>query len=541
MPNVSLILAGAVSLGSFEAGVLDELLYVLDRLNADRPDADRYRIDSIAGASAGSMTAALVAQAVMRGFHHRELLHQAWVEEIGIAALLDDVPANALFSKKVIEEIGARCLPADGHGPPSSLAADTLALTFTVTNLNGVNYALARSSAPDVDATFESTFYAERRDFRLRRDRPDDDDWAAIRAAAIASGNFPVAFAPTRLAADPRQWPDHSLPGLPAEFTYVDGGMFNNEPVGEAVRLARGLDDPGRGAAIAADRLFLLVDANLNRASHDLAIDEATGLVDTGTRLATAMMGEATANDWLKALRRNNEVDWRDRLVATLAELVRTLEVTDRDGLRAQLEAAAEDIVARKRALFGDDRYPADYRDQAVGRLTDQFGEHAREMDATRRHIFGNLVFLVNSVSGLDRKRKLNLHMIHAEDGDVAGELLASFGGFLSREWREHDYTMGRQRTRESLPWILGIDPTEMPEPEPDVAYEPARDLGDIELEDAPREAREQLRFAAMLKVQKLTAGLEVGPPWMRWLSGSLLRRVVRWAASSWLGRRLGL
>lgn len=541
MPNVSLILAGAVSLGSFEAGVLDELLYALERLNEGRPDHAKYRIDSIAGASAGSMTAALVAQAVMRGLHKRELLHQAWVDEIDIAALLDDVPANALFSKKAIEEIGARCLPAGEMGLPSSLAAETLAMTFTVTNLNGVNYALARSSDPNVDATFESTFYAERRDFRLRRDRPDDDRWGAIRAAAIASGNFPAAFAPGRLSADPGQWPDHSLPSFPAEFTYVDGGMFNNEPVGEAVRLARELDDPERGATVASDRLFLLVDANLNRARHDPDIGPDTGLGATGMRLATAMMGEATANDWLKALRRNNEVDWRDRLVGTLAELVRTLEVPDRGGLQQQLEAAGDEIVARKRALFGDDRYPPEYRPDAVARLNEEFAAHTQQMDATKRAIFGNLIFLLNSAAGLDKKQKLNLHMIHAEEDDVAGELLASFGGFLSREWREHDYTVGRKRARESLPWILDIHPNQMPEPEPGVPYEPPTPLGDIGLADAPEEARRQLRFAAMLKVERATADLDVGPPWLRWLSGGLLRRVARWLAKSWLNRLLKL
>ena len=539
MPDISLILAGAVSLGSFEAGALDEILYVLDRLNDGQPEADRYRIDSIAGASAGSMTAALVAQAVMRGFDKRALLHQAWVEEIDIARLLEDVPANALFSKKVIEEIGARSLPAGPPGEPSSLAAERLLMTFTVTNLNGVDYTLARSSDPAVDARFESTFYAERREFELVRDRPGDDDWKGIRAAAIASGNFPVAFAPKRLPSDPDQWPDHALPDFPAECTYVDGGMFNNEPVGEAVRLARALDDPERHARIDADRIFLLVDANLNGGKHDPGFGPDAGLLPTGTRLATALMGEATANDWLKALRRNNEIDWRDRLVATLAELVRTVDVQG-TSLRQQLEAAGEDIVARKRALFPG-RYPPEYRDRAVARLTDQFGDHVRGMDDGERAVFGNLVFLLNSVAGLDKKQKLNLHMIYADKAQVAGDRLASFGGFLSQEWRQHDYTIGRDRTRDALPWILDLDPDRLPPPEPGVPYEPPVQLGDIELTDAPRQAREHLRFAAMLKVDGALGELEIGPPWIRWLPTGIARRIARWGARSWLGKKLGL
>jgi hypothetical protein len=239
------------------------------------------------------------------------------------------------------------------------------------------------------------------------------------------------------------------------------------------------------------------------------------------------MMGEATANDWLKALRRNNEVDWRDRLVATLAELVRTVDV-DGTGLRQELEQAGDDVVARKRSLFPD-RYPADYRQKAVERLTDTFAEHAQGMDDARRAAFGHLVFLVNSVAGLDRKQKLNLHMIYADKGTVAGDRLASFGGFLSEAWRQHDYTIGRGRTRDALPWVLGLDAADLPDPEPGVPYEPATDLGDIELKDAPREAREHLRFAAMLKVEALTRHLPLG------------RRLANWAARKLIGRQLGL
>ena len=53
------MLFGAVSLGSWEAGVLDELLYQLDRLNQDREPQDLFKIDVITGASAGALTAAL--------------------------------------------------------------------------------------------------------------------------------------------------------------------------------------------------------------------------------------------------------------------------------------------------------------------------------------------------------------------------------------------------------------------------------------------------------------------------------------------------
>ncbi len=71
--------------------------------------------------------------------------------------------------------------------------------------------------------------------------------------------------------------------------------------------------------------------------------------------------------------------------------------------------------------------------------------------------------------------------------------------------------------------------------------YEPPLDLGAIELKDAPRGAREHLRVAAMLKVDHATADLKIGPAWISWLPAGIIRRIVRWGAKSWIGRRLGL
>ncbi len=571
MPNISLVLAGAVSLGSFEAGVLDELLYVLDQLNRERSPARRdgsgpgagpdpgpdpeddpapepWRIDSIAGASAGAMTAALVAQAVMRGLGKRRLLHEAWVKQIDISRLLDRIPSNALLSKAAILEIGETMLPYRGigaarhvPGEPSSLAGAELRLAFTVTNLTGVNYRLARSSDPDDPATFESTFHAERREFVLERGRDDLDQWDEIREAAIASGNFPVAFAPHELASVPANWPGHALDPFPDTFWYVDGGMFNNEPVGEAARLARKIDDPESGARIDPDRRFILVDANLNRPTHDPAFQDTTPLLATAKRLAVAMTGEATANDWLKALRRNNEVGWRDRMVETLAGLVTRLASDDPAALRRQVEAAAEEVVERKRELLGERRYPADYREQAVRRLIVQHAEHAVGMPEDERKTFGNLVFLLNSVAGLDRKQQLDLSMIHTDGAEVAGDQLHSFAGFFSEEWRQHDYTVGRAKARAALPGILGIDDDAMPDPEPGVAYQPAADLRDVTMASAPREARLRLRDVTMLKVREATRDLSFGPPWLRWGIGPLARTAVRRTAKKQLEEMLEL
>src|ERR1700728_4183798 len=67
MPKrVAITIAGAVSLGSYEAGVLYELLEAIRTWNeAAKSEESRIYVDVITGASAGGMTAAMVAQRLM--------------------------------------------------------------------------------------------------------------------------------------------------------------------------------------------------------------------------------------------------------------------------------------------------------------------------------------------------------------------------------------------------------------------------------------------------------------------------------------------
>ena len=92
--------------------------------------------------------------------------------------------------------------------------------------------------------------------------------WAEIAATTVASGAFPLAFQPVPLRRAAHEfgpfWPDSLLKAGIEEFpfSYVDGGLFNNEPIREALRLATFLDDITPGQAF--DRLVLFVDPNVS-------------------------------------------------------------------------------------------------------------------------------------------------------------------------------------------------------------------------------------------------------------------------------------
>ena len=539
MPRLALILSGAASLGSFEAGVLTELLWTLE-YQWRQPDASqRWTLDIITGASAGAMTAALVARAVMADHRTTRSLHSAWVEEIDIRELLREPPATALLSKEPIRAIAARHLsapPADAT--PASHAPERMRLRFTLANMNGVDwrYPLAR---PD-DQAFVATFFAD--GLRVDVDRANLGDpvlWERIRTAAIASGNFPLAFVPELLAREERDFRDHALGAFPGTFTYCDGGLFDNEPVGDAIDLALEQD----GGTIASDRAFVLVDANLNRSRHAATFTEHEPLLANATRLGAMVRGEATVRDWLKSQRVNNEVEWRDLVLTDLVAMVRENRLDDAAAFSASLYRTASEIIATKRAIFPE-RYPASYLANALERTGRAHAARLVGLTPLQQEILVRLIFLLNSVAGLDKKQQLKIGIIYTEPRLTAGDALGAFGGFFHRDWREHDYRLGRRAARARLAPLLTLDNPPPLEPGFEHEYEIPTEWSafkDATLREADMAPRLALRDMLVARARGFVEEQAIGPRWLRWLTRPAAKAAVASAVKAKLDKVLGL
>ena len=91
--RLAITIAGAVSLGSYEAGVLYELARAIRTRNEQATSDDqKIYIDVITGASAGGMTAAMLAQRLMYDAaslddEFKNSLYHAWVERISLLRL----------------------------------------------------------------------------------------------------------------------------------------------------------------------------------------------------------------------------------------------------------------------------------------------------------------------------------------------------------------------------------------------------------------------------------------------------------------------
>src|SRR6202162_3033640 len=91
--RLAVTIAGAVSLGSFEAGVLFELLDALAQHNQAAPPAARIYLDVLSGGSGGGMTAAIAAQTMLYSWPavtdpYDNPFYNAWVASVDLKGLL---------------------------------------------------------------------------------------------------------------------------------------------------------------------------------------------------------------------------------------------------------------------------------------------------------------------------------------------------------------------------------------------------------------------------------------------------------------------
>ncbi len=548
--KIALIIAGGVSLGSYEAGVLTELLYLLDQYNK-RKNEERFVIDVITGGSAGSINGALVASAIMHNFENRSALRDLWLRDADISELLKSDSKRSLFSSKFQEFVAAKYLNiSDQSVKPASFAPKKLKLAFSLSNMVGVDfgfpYSFASKQVNDSDGgQFIWTFFSD----YLTTEVTDEDpvnvgQWDLIKQSAVASGGFPVAFPPYHLLRRESDFPG-SLPSqhLPGEHAISDGGMFDNEPVKKAIRLAAELD----GGRPSEDRLFILIDPTINASRQSAKFanpDQQTSLVENVSRLLMMALSEAEAKDWLRAGKINKQLQCNEKFAYTLSRLINLLPADSMDELKASVGNSSEEIHQLQRVNSSDiprldsgtalqeslELTKQKYREQYFA--TGVAGE-SQEMFEKRRSIFTNLLYASESAGNLQYKSDINLFLIGADKTQLAGRDFFSLAGFFERDWRDHDFRFGRKIAHELVPEFLGESKINR---EQSVAYEPEHHWGDltqVEIKDANPDARNTfIERAADLIYEVLRK-----PPFeLGWLAG----RLIRYFAKSKLKKQLG-
>ena len=475
MPKrLAITIAGAVSLGSYEAGVLYEVLNAIQQHNTDAATGsdDRIEIDVLTGASAGGMTAIILGQKLL--FNSADFvcpyenpIYDCWVERIGLQGLQntqDDEPALlSLFSSDLIKQISEEMLTARYQADPlpapvrHPAAAATIRLGVALTNLNGVDYGY-RVKPDNPDGTENHFIYIRYGDQRTRiadgAACDNADFWEPLRQAAVACGAFPFAFRSQDIERSAKQEPfDYPPANLqawtsdPQLFTYSDGGILQNQPLGLAKNLVDTIDNHQNQET----RFYLFVspkakDATANDNFHAANADYFHLL----QRLVGVVMGQSEFQDWITAEEFNGRIKLLDDRATGLKNAILAGEIDV-----PALQTTSTSLLA----LFfpGGVHHPPgalgpENLQDAKYRIASQYNQEMNELAVpARANAFRDAVLAFETAAGLGARDHMEIYGVTANDSELAGAGLSAFLGFFDRTFRDHDYDVGRSHAHDFL------------------------------------------------------------------------------------------
>lgn len=427
--EIGLVMAGAVSAGAYTAGVIDYLLEVLQAWEDAREEtttpSHKVRIKVITGASAGGMVAAITAAELLRrakakssktSDYTQSLLYKAWVEEIDIEGLLENSdlktkePFYSFLNSDLLDQIADKMIYTNGETPTYTKLPDyidpELKMYLTLSNLRGLPYEFDLNGESGLP--YGMTDHADYQYFQLCK-QTSKQDWHKLRKAAVATGAFPVGFKARLIERDTSEYKERiAKNGLEISaklklntsqatsypFVVIDGGALNNEPI----ELAR--------SVWAKKTKTPPPNTDLNAATYN-------------------------SKEYLKHVK---AVEGESRLVSQY------------------------NLEPGKNALIIIDPFPnfADVGQEPTAKDTKLSAILLPIISAIRSQ---NLFKPEEMIMACDKEnytRFLIAPLRRNKEGSIASKALAcgifgGFGGFLSQDFRKHDYHLGRKNAQRFL------------------------------------------------------------------------------------------
>jgi predicted acylesterase/phospholipase RssA len=467
--RLAISIKGGVSLGAYEAGALYETLRLIG-YNNSQPDPNRtnWFIDVLSGASAGSVTAAMVAAALVNQNlvavnKNTNSLLAVWVQQLSLAALLP--PQNSsnpadnyyLLSAASLDTLAERNFPfpaAISRHPALRSGDADLRLRFALSRVNPIVTTIKTQAGASLDIEQ----YAESASFFITVDpnnafsikasgvappgysHPDQtliggDAWIAFQQAAIASGTFPMAFAPRKLRMwdQQHQWRD---------ATFIDGGLFDNDPVGQAINLAHDIDWYSRKNYDDKDRRYLIIHTAPSTPPALLPnVPDSYALL---VNLVGSLLTESTTSGLRGIIDVDKQFAQRSAFLGALTKQIGGGSALAL--LPELLEQLAEwrgiKVPEQLNFLRGSLIPDLAQTDPAIFATVNQF-------DQAQKDNFSGLALAMDLALNLADKVTIDPILIAPQPAAqntaiLAGEGLYGFAGFLVPDFRARDYAQGR-------------------------------------------------------------------------------------------------
>ncbi|SDB85343.1 patatin-like phospholipase family protein [Williamwhitmania taraxaci] len=443
--RIGISMAGAISAGAYTAGVMDYLFEALESWQKAKdlglPDVPKHSviIEILSGASAGGMTAVITCAGIQRNFPHinhqnyataastQNPMFDSWVnlteqpssdmmsqmlssDDILSTASNPDKEVRSIFNSLFIEKIARRTIDSLIADPSiqRKYIADDLELFTTITNLRGFNYQLQFITA-EGKREDRMTMHKDIVHFQLnptgtyRNDgkipfnfsTPDGVNRNLLIDAAIATGAFPVGLAPRVLTRDPK--------------------YINDNPLLKISHTKNALVDP------LTDYTTVCVDGGvINNEPYDTT---ETILFNRRKAEIAQELGSAAAADYKMAISAANfdttvlTIDpfpnYEDKPIGNYFDLV-------------ALKFAAPDLVGAMR--------------QQLMLKTDLLEKAYSEDDYSRF-----MIAPIRTKGGITQKYS------------IACGSLGGFGGFFNKQFRVHDYMLGRRNCQRFIQQFFSV------------------------------------------------------------------------------------
>jgi len=453
--QLGICMAGAVSAGAYTAGVMDYLLEALEAYEKVRgtPGYPSHKIEipAIGGASAGGMTAIIAAAALQQGIEHidkplpnlqqerpENILYHSWVDltdpdMFGNMLSTGDISkenVDSAFNCKFIDEVAKRALepakPADfaWKKRPAFIAPD-LKLFTTLSNLGGFSY----------NVNFNSVDEGSRRPYYMKM----HNDYACFELVWDKDATAGKGWMPLNL--------EHKQNTTIAMQAAMATGAF---PVGLKARNVTRPLEIVQSIPFFDDKTQAAIKDSL----YEEAKEQAKKRNENETDAAKLTYGSLNVDGGMI----NNEPF--DKIRELLNKLTGEYEIkTDNEPGKPAGYKSYEDYQAFKSTIIMIAPFPSskpETIDQSTG-LGNVVGQTLSAMISQMRSKPSQINDAKNSDCAgqylIDPARDfydLNGKWITAAHGEtaIACGALGGFSGFINKEFRVHDYFIGRHNCK---------------------------------------------------------------------------------------------
>lgn len=412
--ELGLVMAGAVSAGAYTAGVIDFLLNALDdweqaKTNApDKTPDHNICLRVMTGASAGGMTTAIATVEMLyramdpqasRAPDYESRLKKAWVKQIDISHFLQthdlkDGSVKSLLDSTVLDHIAKSVIDEKVLPPwkPLPYVAEELKLFLTLSNLRGLPYDIKLEG--ETGLPHGMTDHSDYQYVKVHKDMKGTD-WVKLRNAAIATGAFPVGLASRLIERDMSEY---------EERLHKDGRAVSG--------LLKSKFSPTDSYS------FVAVDGGL--------------LNNEPIELARSVWSKVQAGDKNRLNSFNNAEDLKEEKELAQPECPHALVIIDPFPDQVDIGKDATPADTGLTSILGP--IVGALRSQSLFKI-EELLEAADQTDNDR--------FLIAPI----RKNETD----HTAKNAIACGFFGGFGGFLSEDFRNHDYHLGKRNCQRFL------------------------------------------------------------------------------------------